>query len=116
MSTPITFTGTVKAWTTSKWHNIDCVLKTLKDGDKDAAAASLTYVNHDMSSAEDWVEAGVATITVTLYPREKLVAKELDGLNTQLQKVRADNQQRENAILDRISKLQAITYEAPEEL
>jgi hypothetical protein len=49
---------------------------------------------------------------VTFYPRETVVAKELDGLNTQLQKIRAENQQRENAILDRISKLQALEWTA----
>ena len=116
MSTPITFTGTVKAWTTSKWRNIDHILHLVKVGDFDEAASALGYINDDMSNMEGWAEVGVATITITFHPRDELVAKELDGLNTQLQKVRAENQQRENAILDRISKLQAITYEAPEEL
>jgi len=114
MSTPIQFTGTTKAWTTSQWRNVDHILHLVKEGDFDEAASEMTYINHDMSDAESWVEVGVATITVTFHPREELVAKELDGLNTQLQKVRAENQQRENAILDRISKLQAITYDAGE--
>jgi hypothetical protein len=86
----------------------------VKEGDLDEAASALTYINHDMSDTEGWAEVGVATITVTFHNRDELVAKELDGLNTQLQKVRAENQQRENAILDRISKLQAITYDAGE--
>lgn len=110
MSNPITFTGTVKAWTTSRWENIDHVLHTIKGGKLDEAASSMTYINHDMGSFEEWAEVGVATITVTLHPRDELVAKELEGLNAQLQKVRADNAMRENAILDRISKLQAIEY------
>jgi hypothetical protein len=54
----------------------------------------------------------MATITVTLHPRDELVAKELEGLSTQLQKVRAENHMRENAILDRISKLQALEHAA----
>jgi hypothetical protein len=112
MSTPITFTGTTKAWTTSQWRDIDHILHIVKEGELDEAASALTYINHDMSDADGWVEVGMATITVTLYPREELVAKELDGLNAQLQKVRADNQQRENAILDRISKLQALEWTA----
>jgi hypothetical protein len=114
MSTPITFTGTTKVWTTSQWRNVDHILHLVKEGDFDEAASGMTYINHDISDAEGWAEVGVATITVTFHPREELVAKELDGLNTQLQKVRAENQQRENAILDRISKLQAITYDAGE--
>jgi hypothetical protein len=65
-----------------------------------------------MSNTDGWVEVGMATITVTLHPRDELVAKELEALSTQLQKVRAENQQRENAILDRISKLQALEHAA----
>ena len=114
MSTPIKFTGTTKVWTTSQWRNVDHILHLVKEGDLDEAASGMTYINHDMSCTEGWAEVGVATITVTFHPRDELVAKELDGLNTQLQKVRAENQQRENAILDRISKLQAITYDAGE--
>jgi len=112
MNTPITFTGTTKAWTTSQWSDIDHILHTIKEGELDEAASALTYINHDMSDTDGWVQVGTASITVTFYPREELVAKELDGLNAQLQKVRADNQQRENAILDRISKLQALEWTA----
>jgi len=112
MSTAITFTGTTKAWTTSKWRDIDSLLHTVKEGKFDDAAAEMSYLNHDMSDTDGWAEVGIATITVTFYPREELVSKELEGLNAQLQKVRADNMMRENAILDRISKLQALEHTA----
>jgi hypothetical protein len=112
MSTAITFTGTTKAWTTSKWRDIDSLLHTVKEGKFDDAAAEMSYLNHDMSDTDGWAEVGIATITVTFHPREELVSKELEGLNAQLQKVRADNMMRENAILDRISKLQALEYTA----
>lgn len=115
MTKPIQFTGTTKAWTTSKWQGIDTILHMVKEGKANEAAAALTYLNHDMSDTDGWAEVGIATITVTFYPRKELVAKELEGLNLQLQQVRASNQQRENAILDRISNLQAISYEALEE-
>jgi hypothetical protein len=115
MSTPITFTGTAKVWTTSKWRDINYVTDRLAQGKTKELVGELSYINHDMSDTEDWVEVGVAAITVTLHPKDDIVSKELEGLNAQLQKVRADNMMRENAILDRISKLQAITYEAPEE-
>lgn len=115
MTTPIQFTGTTKAWTTSQWRDINSLLHTVKEGKFDDAAAEMSYLNHDMSNTDGWAEVGIATITVTFYPRDELVAKELEGLNAQLQNVRAENQRRENAILDRISKLQAIAYEASEE-
>jgi hypothetical protein len=115
MTAPIKFTGTTKAWTTSQWRGIDTILHMVKEGNFDGAAGELAYLNHDMGDSDGWAEVGIATITIEIYPREELLAKELEGLNAQLQQVRADNQQRENAILDRISKLQAIAYDAPEE-
>jgi hypothetical protein len=110
MSSAKTITGTAKVWTTSKWRGIDSIDHMIDKGENDEAISAMTYINHDMSSADEWVEVGLAQITVTFHPREELVAKELEGLKSQLEKVRADNHMRENAILDRISKLQAIEY------
>lgn len=107
-------TATLKAWTTSKWQNLDDTLHLIKQGEEARAVGLLSFTNSNMSDMEDWVEVGTAEVKVTLYPREETLAKELDGLNSQLQKVRAENYMRENAILDRISKLQAITYEPSE--
>jgi hypothetical protein len=114
MSKSITFSGNVKVWTTFKWRNIDYVLDALNQGKTQELVSNLNYTNHDMSDAEDWAEIGVATISITLHPQDDIVSKELQGLNAQLQKVRAENMMRENAILDRISKLTAITYEGGE--
>lgn len=41
------------------------------------------------------------------------MAAKLESLQAKLQTVRAENQQRENAILDKISKLTAISYDEP---
>jgi hypothetical protein len=114
MSNTNTFSGNVKVWTTSKLRNIDYVLDALKQGETQEIVSNLQYSNHDMSDVGGWAEIGVATISITLHPQDDIVSKELQGLNAQLQKVRADNMMRENAILDRISKLTAITYEGGE--
>jgi hypothetical protein len=103
-------TATIKAWTTSKWRDIAYVEQLINEGSPTEALASLVYSNNDMSDVEDWTEVGTAEVTVTFHPRETVVAKELQGLQAQLQKVRAENHMRENAILERISNLQAITY------
>jgi hypothetical protein len=60
---------------------------------------------------DGYVEVGEATIEVTLHSSEVIAASQLDSLKAKLQEVRAENQQRENAILDQISKLQALTFE-----
>lgn len=112
MTTPVKITGTAKAWTTSKWRGIDEINYMIAEGENDEAISGMAYINHDMSGTEEWTEVGIAEITVTFHPREDVVAKELEGLNKQLEKVRADNQWRENVILDRISKLQALEYTA----
>ena len=106
----IKFTGTAKVWTTSKWRDIDHILHTVTAGRLDEAVAEMAYINLDMSDTEEWAEVGIAEITVTLHPRDVVVEKELSGLKQQLEKVRAENHMRENAILDRIGKLQAIDY------
>jgi hypothetical protein len=103
-------TATIKAWTTSKWRDIDYVQELINEGNTTEALAALCFSNNDMSDMEDWTEVGTAEVTVTFHPRDTVVAKELEGLKVQLERVRADNHMRENAILDRISKLQAITY------
>jgi len=54
---------------------------------------------------------GTAVVTVTLFAKEERNSTELHQLNEKLEKVRGENQQRENDILDRISKLSALTYE-----
>jgi hypothetical protein len=110
MTTPLTATATVKAWTTSQWRNIDHITDMIARGETTEAVAAMMYITHDMSDTEGWTEVGTAEITVTFHPRDTVVAKELDGLKAQLERVRAENHMRENAILDRISKLQAITY------
>lgn len=56
---------------------------------------------------------GVATVTIELFSKDEITNKQLEALQRQLQTVRAENQQRENAILDQISKLQAISYDEP---
>ena len=112
MSTPVKITGTAKVWTTSNWRGIDEINHMIAEGENDEAISGMTYINNDMSGTEGWTEVGIAEITVTFYPREDVAAKELVGLNTQLQKVRAENHMRENAILDRISKLQALEFTA----
>lgn len=112
MSTPVKITGTARVWTTSKWQNIDVINHQISEGKNNEAISAMGYTDHDMSDSAGWSEVGTAEITVTFFPIDAIVAKELDGLKTQLQKVRAENQERENAILDQISKLQALEYTA----
>ena len=107
------FTGKTKVWVTTYGYSIDDVIHTVNEGDDVSAVSMLTYNDTDMSDT-GWVEVGEAEITVTLKPRDQFQEKELEKLKQQLKQVRADNVMRENLILDRISKLQAISYNGEE--
>jgi len=101
--------GTVKAWTTSQWFDIAHIENLVKDDQGDDAAQKLSYTNSDMSDTADWVEVGIATITVEFFPREAIVSKQIEGLREQLRQHRINAEQAEQAILSQISKLTAIT-------
>lgn len=54
---------------------------------------------------------GTAEVTVTLHSNDEIVQSQITSLHAQLQNARAQAHQAEQAILERISKLQALTYE-----
>ena len=61
---------------------------------------------------QGYPKIGTAVVTVTLHSADAIVASQIEALNEQLQAMRAEHQRAQNAILDKISKLQAITYVA----
>lgn len=61
---------------------------------------------------DGYVHIGMATVTLEIHSQDKIVAGQIKALNDQLQAVRAESQQKENAILLQISKLQALTMNA----
>lgn len=62
--------------------------------------------------AQGYAYIGKATVTLELESNDSLVANQIAALNAQLAAVRAESQQKENAILLQISKLQALTLDA----
>jgi hypothetical protein len=111
MNQPTKFSGTLKAWTRPyEDDGLSRVMARLASGKNNDALEVLSYTNMDMTDT-GWIEVGTATINVRLLKPDLMLSRQLDGLKNQLQIVRAENQQRENAILDRISKLQAIGFE-----
>lgn len=54
---------------------------------------------------------GTAEVTVTLHSSDEIVQNQIASLQTQLQDARAQAHKAEQAILEKISKLQALTYE-----
>lgn len=107
---PITITGTIPAWLTGTHYTLDKVMREEKDPAE--LLSRLGFSNYDMDSgSHPWVKVGSAEITVTLFPQEEVVAEQVKVLNAELQRERAESQVRQNGILDRISKLQALSFD-----
>lgn len=105
---PIKVVGTLGAWCTSD-YDMGTLMRSLEVGDQQKAVKAIYYSHQDMSS-EGWVKVGIATIEVEISPIEELQSQQLATLVAQLEKERADSMVRQNALTDKISKLQAIGY------
>lgn len=65
----------------------------------------------DGGCLDGYSQIGTCTVIIDVMPKDKIIASQVDALRKQLHTVRAENQRRENAILDQISKLEALPCE-----
>lgn len=72
---------------------------------------SHTDAKHDRGS-DPWLKIGTAEIVLALTPPDTLAADEIRALQASLEAMRAQHHLAQQAILDRISKLQAITFDS----
>lgn len=71
----------------------------------------LTTCGGSYLESQGYALIGIAEVTVTLHSADEVIQNQISALQAQLQKQRAEAYRAEQAILERISKLQAITYE-----
>jgi hypothetical protein len=111
MNEPITITATLPAWLPN-FQPLDRMLSHLKAGNSNAVADMLTYTDNDMGTGRDpYALVGEATITVRLMPHDALTAARINSLQRELEAGRAEWMERQQQIMERISKLQALTNE-----
>ena len=103
-----TITATVPAWITTNGD-----IENLNGTPEQAVCAAYYYEKSDMTGA-GWTRIGTATITLEIVSTDSLVQNQVSALEKQMNAVLADAQQKCNYFKDRISKLQALTFEAPE--
>lgn len=103
-----TITATVPAWITNSGD-----VEMLKGTPEEAVCEAYYFARSDMTSA-GWTRIGTATITLEIVSTDSLVQNQVAALEKQMQAVMVDAQQKVNYFKDRISKLQALTFEAPE--
>ena len=100
-----TITATVPAWLPD-FHNADVLLLPAE-----GAVANIAYSNSNMANA-GWTRVGEADITIRLIGEDELVQGQIAALETQRLAVLAEALEKCNDINDRISMLQALTFEA----
>lgn len=108
-TTPTKVKATSIAWVTGD-YSIGVVMRGIQSGDDALVVENVAFSNHEAMDKQGWVRVGMATIEVEIAPVDELQNHQLATLMAQLEKERADTQMRQNAILDRISKLQAIGF------
>ena len=84
-------------------------IEAVKEGRSTPLLSSCAPGEGGYYESQDYACIGTASITLTLRSNDQIVMDQINGLNAQLQTVRAEAQQKENAILLQISKLQALT-------
>ena len=72
---------------------------------------ALSHGKSEFLEGMGYVRMGNCTVTIELESQDAIVQAQIDALNKQLQQVRADAHVAENAILEKISKLQALTFD-----
>lgn len=97
--------GTVKVWFASEWYGPADVRR-----DPDGAVDRLYFTNTDMSPS-GWVHGGNAEVVITFFDEKQIQSEKVQALRTQLEQDRADSQIRQNALIRKISELEALTYE-----
>jgi hypothetical protein len=111
MNNPITITATLPAWVTSS-RRVSAMLDAVKDGKHQAAAEDMYFTASEMDKGDSpWTRVGEADVTVRLFSRDELVTSQLRTLQNELDHARAEWLTKQQALLEQISKLQALTNE-----
>jgi hypothetical protein len=110
MNAPITITGTCAVWL-NEFHTPAEILDYLDAGNTCRALDVMCfYGSPELEKFSSYARIGEAQVTVTLLPRDKQTAMAVQALNAKLQELRAAYQQKQQEIMDQISRLQAIEY------
>lgn len=111
MNEPITITATLRDWTSND-YSTRRLLDWLQEGNSQEAAECMIFSNSDMDKGSSpWTQVGEAQVTVSIFSRNELMQRELATLKAELDAARAEWLTKQRQIMDRISKLQALTNE-----
>lgn len=113
MSESIKITATLPAWL-PPFNSVNALFAAIREEDNVRALNMATFTTYGMADS-GYVHIGDAEITLTLKPRDAVVAAQVAALQQELQNERAESMRKQQAILDKISKLSALEFTAPVE-
>ena len=61
---------------------------------------------------KDYTRVGFGTVEITIASKDEIIQGKVETLRAQLEQDRADSQQRQNALIRKISELEALTFDA----
>lgn len=96
---------TAHAYFDPRFNSLDQIIK----GERTPLLAFKKPGDGGYMESNGFVHIGTAAVTLEIRSQDKIVVDQIKALNAQLQAVRSESQQKENAILLQISKLQALT-------
>jgi hypothetical protein len=108
---PIEVRGSASVWL-AEWQTANAsagaVLRDIVAGDRQVCEPLFWPVN--FQPASKYIKIGTAEIVLSLVPPDSIAADEIRALQAQLEAMRAQHQLAQQALLNRISKLQTITF------
>jgi hypothetical protein len=104
-----TFTTTVSVWISEYSRHDGTTLQEIDDID----GLALFRVGSEMQK-HGYTHVGEAEVTTTIASADQITNSKVSSLRAELEKDRADSQRRQNELIDKINKLEALTYDAPE--
>lgn len=113
MNKPITITATVAAWVTPGYQQRELMRAVEKrNGVTAVNAVALWGPPEATEFGSDYTRIGEAEVTLRLLPRDEQTRLAVTALQRKLEEERAAWLTRQQQILEEISKLQAITFDA----
>lgn len=101
-----TFKTTAKVWISTYSHH-DAASLQKADSLNGICVAEVSMTD------SGYTHVGEADITVTIATPNQITGNKVASLRAELEKDRAESQRRQNQMVDKINKLEALTYEAP---
>lgn len=107
--------ATLNAFLWQKYSSIsaDAILSAddLSEDDRAKVVSALTFTCADLGFDGEYLPVGVAQVTVELMNKDQMVTGQVDALKAMKKRVMAEAQREINRIDEKISKLQAISFD-----